>query len=85
VTVFSYPAGAANEGVISRVAQWGYRCAVGFLKTTKYSAANIYYMPRFEVSNTWTDADFFNILPWKPLNVPVRDAVAATATATVAP
>ncbi len=87
VTVFSYPAGAINEAVVSRVTQWGYRSAVGVFKATKYSMANLYYLPRYEVLNTWTDTDFFNILPWKPSSVPVRDGTdsAATPTSTTVP
>jgi len=80
VTVFSYPGGAINDGVIGRVAEWGYRSAMGVFKATKHSMANIYYLPRYEVLNTWTDSDFMNILPWKPQNIPVRDAAGATPT-----
>lgn len=74
VTVFSYPGGSIDNGVISRVANWGYTAAVGVFKATLYNTSNIYYMPRYEVLNTWADSDFYNILPWKPMNMPARDA-----------
>jgi hypothetical protein len=76
VTVFSYPGGAINDNVSSRVAEWGYKAAVGLFKSSKQSSATLYYMPRYEVLNTWTDNDFVNILPWKPANVPIRSTEA---------
>jgi peptidoglycan/xylan/chitin deacetylase (PgdA/CDA1 family) len=77
VTTFSYPGGAMDANVVSRVSEWGYRSAVGIFKATTCGFANIYYLPRYEVLNTWTDEDFFNILPWKPMNMPGRDAAPA--------
>ncbi|MBI9048535.1 MAG: polysaccharide deacetylase family protein [Anaerolineaceae bacterium] len=73
VNIFSYPYATADGNVTSRVAEWGYIGAVGIFKATTYNLGNIYYLPRYEVLNTWTDEDFFNILPWKPMNMPVRD------------
>ena len=78
VTTFSYPGGAMDANVVSRVSEWGYRSAVGIFKSTTAGFANIYYLPRYEVLNTWTDEDFYNVLPWKPMNMPARDAAPAT-------
>jgi peptidoglycan/xylan/chitin deacetylase (PgdA/CDA1 family) len=77
VKIFSYPGGAMDTGVVSRVAEWGYAGAVGLFKSTAFGSDNIYYLPRYEVLNTWTDEQFFDILPFKPMNMPARDAAPA--------
>ncbi len=73
VTSFSYPYGSMDPAVASRVNEWGYRSAVGLLNFYDHTLANLYYLPRLEVKNTWSKQDFVSVLPWQPGAIPTPD------------
>lgn len=70
VVVFSYPFGKIDEGVASRVANWGYQGAVGLAKAYEHTPATRYYLARYEIRNGWTIEEYVSILPWKPSQLP---------------
>ncbi len=65
VIIFAYPYGASDGMVASRVAEWGYKGAMGVFKTTEHSLNTLYYLGRWEVLKDLPLADFMTILPWK--------------------
>ncbi|MBI9035075.1 MAG: polysaccharide deacetylase family protein [Bacteroidales bacterium] len=64
---FSYPGGATDAAVSTRVAEWGYYSAVGLFKTSEHYYGSLYYLARYEIKNGMTIQEFVDILPWKPV------------------
>jgi len=82
VTTFSYPFGAADQGVISRVSQWGYKGAVGVFHSSEHNFGTIYYLARYQITRDTTIEQFVSFLPWQPDVIPTIVPTISLETAT---
>jgi len=83
VVTFSYPYGAADEMVITRVAEWGYTSAVGLFRSSEHTLGSIYYLARYEIRKNLSLADFIGMLPWQGGGTPLPEEVLLLGTPTL--
>ncbi len=83
VVTFSYPYGAADEMVITRVAEWGYTSAVGLFRSPEHTPGSIYYLARYEIRKNLSLADFIAMLPWQGGGTPLPEEVLLLGTPTL--
>jgi peptidoglycan/xylan/chitin deacetylase (PgdA/CDA1 family) len=74
VEVKTYSYTGAMDSIINgaRVSQWGYQSAVGVGKSYDITDGLLYYLPRYEMRNDLLIADFANLLPQVPANLPTQ-------------
>lgn len=82
VVTFSYPYGAADEMVITRVAEWGYTGAVGLFRSSEHTLGSIYYLARYEIRKGLSLTDFVAMLPWQGGGTPLPQEVLLMGTPT---
>ncbi|MEJ5201617.1 MAG: polysaccharide deacetylase family protein [Anaerolineales bacterium] len=82
VVTFSYPYGAADDMVITRVAEWGYTSAVGLFRSSEHTLGSIYYLARYEIRKNLPLTDFIAMLPWQGGGTPLPEEVLSLGTPT---
>ena len=70
--IFAYPYGEASAGVVQAVQNGGYRTAFGQHTGVVHNSANLYYLPRFAVNETFGGEDRFRMVT-RALPLPVQD------------
>ncbi len=85
VVTFSYPYGAADGMVITRVAEWGYTGAVGVFPSSEHTLGSIYYLARYEIRKGLALTDFIAKLPWQGGGTPLPQEVLLLGTPTLQP